>query len=115
MRAIGGAAVVNRLAHFCLDNCGAWVGAAAQPIAAKARSYRVSGAPAVFTAMPDTPVGVPLACDRRRSRRKPADAIFLTKSGAWVGAAAQPIAAKARSYKVTGAPAVSSCLRAGWR
>ena len=41
MRAIGGAAVVNRLARFCLDNCGAWIGAAAQPIAAKARSYRL--------------------------------------------------------------------------
>ena len=40
MRAIGGAAVLNRRAHFCLDNCGAWVGAATQPIAAKARSYR---------------------------------------------------------------------------
>jgi hypothetical protein len=42
LRAIGGAAVVNRLARFCLDNCGAWVGAAAQPIAAKARSYKVN-------------------------------------------------------------------------
>ena len=40
MRAIGGAAVVNRLARFCLDNRSAWIGAAAQPIAAKARSWQ---------------------------------------------------------------------------
>jgi len=38
LRAIGGAAVVNLVARFCLDNCSAWIGAAAQPIAAKARS-----------------------------------------------------------------------------
>jgi hypothetical protein len=43
--AIGCAAVVNRLAYFYLKKCGAWVRAAAQPIAAKARFYRVGAAP----------------------------------------------------------------------
>ena len=44
-------------------------------------------------------VGVPLACDRRRSRRKPAGAVFLTKRGAWFAAAARQIARKRNSCK----------------
>jgi len=41
LRAIGGAAVVNRLAYFYLKKYGDQVRAAAQPIAAKARAYSV--------------------------------------------------------------------------
>jgi hypothetical protein len=40
LRAIGGAAVVNRPAHFYLKKCAARSRAAAQPIAAKARSFK---------------------------------------------------------------------------
>jgi hypothetical protein len=39
LRAIGGAAVVNRLAHFCLEKCGARVTAASRQIARKRYSY----------------------------------------------------------------------------
>jgi hypothetical protein len=37
--AIGCAAVVNRLAHFYLKICGAWIAAAARQIATKVGSY----------------------------------------------------------------------------
>jgi hypothetical protein len=39
LRAIGGAAVVNRLAHFCLEKRGARVTAASRQIARKRYSY----------------------------------------------------------------------------
>ena len=39
MRAIGGAAVVNRLACFYLDKCGAWITAASRQIASQLCSY----------------------------------------------------------------------------
>ena len=48
-------------------------GAAAQPIAACAARYRVRG-------VAQTAVGVPLACDRRRSRRKPTCAFLPGKT-----------------------------------
>jgi hypothetical protein len=43
--AIGGAAVVNRLAHFYLKDCGIWIAAAARQIAGKPDSHRVIKAP----------------------------------------------------------------------
>jgi hypothetical protein len=43
--AIGGAAVVNRLAHFHLKDCGIWIAAAARQIAGKPDSHRVIKAP----------------------------------------------------------------------
>ena len=72
MRAIGGAAVVDRLAHSYLEKRGAWVAAAARQIARKRYSYS-------HTASQKPPVGAPLACDRRRSRRRPGSAVFLKK------------------------------------
>jgi hypothetical protein len=41
LRAIGCAAVVTRLAHFCLIKRGAWVAAAARQIAGEPDSHRV--------------------------------------------------------------------------
>jgi hypothetical protein len=38
--AIGCAAVVNRLAHFYLKNCGVWIAAASRQIAGKPDSLR---------------------------------------------------------------------------
>jgi hypothetical protein len=43
--AIGGAAVVNRLAYFHLKNCGVWIAAAARQIAGKPDSHKGIGAP----------------------------------------------------------------------
>jgi hypothetical protein len=45
LRAIGGVAVVNRLARFYLKNCGAWIAAAARQIAGKPDFHRVIKAP----------------------------------------------------------------------
>jgi hypothetical protein len=39
--AIGGAAVVNRLAYLYLKSCGAWIAAAARQIAGKPDSHKV--------------------------------------------------------------------------
>ena len=83
MRAIGGAAVVNRLARFYLDNRGAWIGAATQPIAGKPARYKER-------AYPNT-VASSLGCETGR------------RTVAWIriaGAATQPIATKVCSVSV---------------
>jgi hypothetical protein len=46
--AIGGVAVVNRLAHFYLKNFGVWLAAAARQIAGKPDSHRVGCASATW-------------------------------------------------------------------
>ena len=60
---------------------------------------------------PGTHVGVPLACDRRRSRRKPAGPFLPGKRGARVTAASRQIARKRYSYSGPSAGLVEAADR----
>jgi hypothetical protein len=91
LRAIGGAAVVNRLARFCLDNCGAWVGAATQPIAAKARP--TGWEPSLLA------IGCAAVVNRLAH-------FYLKICGVWVAAAARQIATKVCSHRNRGAATI---------
>ena len=77
--AIGGVAVVNRLAHFYLKICGVWITAAARQIATKVCSHKVIQALA------------PLASDHRISNKSAPNFGISFGSGS-PGAAAQPFA-----------------------
>ena len=82
MRAIGGAAVVNRLAHFCLEKYGARVTAASRQIARKRYSvanrrprWRFYG-PKQLAQAPGSPVEADLGRDLARSGSNPVNAFF---------------------------------------